>query len=88
MQNGVGTTGTLGIHKICGGVWNQVAALATHATICSWTVPFRIGVRFDVDETIAENTADAFDHIENEDPAAGEGMGYTGFWLSYWQNTC
>ena len=66
MQNGPGTAGTLGVHKICGGMFNTIDATATATTICSFTTPFRVGVRFDMDETIAANTVNAFDHIENE----------------------
>merc|ERR1712241_605988 len=89
MQPTIGTAGAIGLNKICGIVFNAIADATTHVTMCSWSVPFRVGVHFDQDETIAENGGNAFDHIENESPSAlGEGIGYTGFWLNYWQNTC
>merc|ERR1712241_778712 len=88
IQNGAGTATALGFHKMCGTVWNQAATIATHATICTWAVPFRIGVHFDELEIAASNAGNTHGHIENEIPAAGEGIGYTGFWLNYWQNTC
>ena len=49
---------------------------------------FRLGVHFDADETTGDNTGDAHGFIENETSTAGSGIGFTGFWLDYWQNTC
>ena len=66
MQTAPGTAGTLGVNKICGGMWNSIVNTATAATICSFTTPFRVGVRFDNDETVGANAGDVFDHIENE----------------------
>ena len=81
-------------HRICGTVWNAITGTAigvvATVTICSRDTPFRVGVRFDSDEAIGDNTADGHPYIENEinADANGAGVGYTGFWLDYWQNTC
>ena len=69
-----------------------------HSTICSYATPFRVGVHFDNGESITTPPAalvgnDLWGAIENAiavtNPATvGEGTGYNGFWLAYWQNTC
>ena len=71
---------------------------AAQATACSFKTPFRVGVHFDSTEAIgapadaAVGTNDAaWKKVENAalDPSTGgEGIGYNGFWLAYWQNTC
>ena len=83
-----GADGAIGSNKICGAVFNVAPSATTHQTICSWTTPFRVGVRFDQDEAINLNTGTTYDHLENMDSKLGSGIGYTGFWLDYWQNTC
>ena len=94
MQNGpipTANADAIGAHKICGAVWNAINTIATLTTVCSRDTPFRVGVKFDSDEALLDYTAgDGFGHIENEINADtnGAGIGYTGFWLSYWQNTC
>jgi len=80
-------------HKICGAFWSTTASAQAHATICSYTRPFKIGVHFDGDENIRVPTEVAgqmnFDHAENGGVAtAGSGQGYNGFWLNYWQVPC
>ena len=87
-QKAPGVDGTIGANKICGGVFNSIISEAGHETLCSFSTPFRLGVTFDADEAINLNTGDTFDHLENEDSTAGSGIGYTGFWLNYWQNPC
>ena len=87
-QKAIGTAGTIGANKICGGVFNSIISEAGFETLCSFTTPFRVGVTFDGDEAINLNTGDTMDHLENEDSTAGSGIGYTGFWLNYWQNSC
>ena len=87
-QKAPGVDGTIGANKICGGVFNSIISEAGHETLCSFSTPFRLGVTFDADEAINLNTGDTFDHLENEDSTAGSGIGYTGFWLDYWQNPC
>ena len=84
----VPTDGAVGVNRLCGGVFNTINTQAAHITICSFATPFRVLVHFDSDEVIGDNTQAAFGHIENEDPTLGAGIGYTGFWLDYWQNTC
>ena len=45
----------------------------THATACSWAVPFKVGVHFDADDAIgAPPTAANRDDVEN-DPASTTG---------------
>merc|ERR1712079_114221 len=99
MQNGPGTAGTIsGFNMICGGIWNTVndgtGAGATggiaHTTICSFDTPFRAGVHFDSDDIFGRGAmGDVYDHTENRAPGDGiSGLGYTGFQLAYWQNTC
>ena len=98
------TSAGIGVDKICGISWNADitmtgAAAATAAyqlTACSFQTPFRVGVHFDGTEAIGAPAAptsgdDAANAIENAFSTAwqtGEGRGYNGFWLAYWQNTC
>lgn len=88
MQNTPATDGSLGVDRVCGAIFHAADGATTQQTICSFATPFRVGVRFDSDETVGTNTGATHDHIENEDSTAGSGIGYTGFWLEYWQNTC
>ena len=100
LQHTIGTAGTVStVNRICGGVWNAdivtvpagaaAATQAAPATACTFSTPFRVGVHFDSDEIIGENAGDIYDHSENRFPADGKaGLGYQGFQLAYWQNTC
>ena len=78
--------GVLGTNRICGTIWNANAIAATaHATVCSFSVPFKIGVHFDADEYIVEPAGSvAFENY----PVSGNGLGYSGFYLDYWQQSC
>jgi len=87
-QAAPGTDGALGANRICGSFFNSAAAATAHQTLCSFKTPFRVGVRFDVDEAIGDNSGNAHGLIENETSISGSGFGYTGFWLDFWQNTC
>ena len=65
------------------------------ATACSFKTPFRVGVHFDIGEAIAiaPNAAagNNLSGVENailNPSTAGEGIGTSGFWLAYWQNSC
>jgi len=91
LQPSTGTTGTLNENRICGVLFNAAASpQTTHATACSWAVPFKVGVHFDADDAIgAPPTASNRNAVEN-DPASttGAGLGYSGFYMAYWQNTC
>ena len=83
----------MGINRICGGVWNAdqtvAAGQAAPATACTFSTPFRVGVHFDSDEIIGDNAGNVYDNAENRFPANGAaGLGYQGFQLAYWQNTC
>merc|ERR1712123_322174 len=84
--SGTTTTGT----RICGAVFNAIANIA-QATACSFAIPFKVGVHFDDGEAIHTSplAAPNLNKAEN-DPAAtvGAGYGYSGFWLTYWQNAC
>ena len=94
LQNGVGTTATLHVNRICGTVFTaSPSPTAVHATACSWAVPFKVGVHFDADDAINAPPAPAYNFVENDVTgttgiSAGAGYGYSGFYLSYWQNTC
>merc|ERR1711990_1316774 len=93
LQPGTGTTGTLNTNRICGTVFNAASPTAVHATACSWAVPFKVGVHFDADDAINAPPAPAYNFVENDVTgttgiSAGAGYGYSGFYLSYWQNTC
>ena len=85
-----GTTGTIGLNTLCGGVLNGANAQAGQDTICSWATPFRIGVHFDSDEILGDtDTGNVFANSENRAPGDGiAGYGTQGFQLAYWQNTC
>lgn len=83
----------MGATRICGSLFeaNPTAAIA-HATACSFSTPFKIGVKMDEGEAIwieSEAVASDLDKAEN-DPAAtgGAGFGYSGFYLAYWMNSC
>ena len=96
------TEAGLGVNKICGITWNAdvtmtgaAAAMAAYQlTACTFQTPFRVGVHFDSSEAIGTPATDdmAMNAIENAySPATlqhGAGIGTTGFWLAYWQNTC
>ena len=79
-------------------MWNAgaVGAADTSATVCSYVTPFRVGVNFDASEAIGAAPTTDGDNLsatENsqEDPATtsnGAGVGYSGFWLAYWQVAC
>ena len=86
------------INRICGVYFNAAqrspatTAITTHATACSYSVPFRVGVHMDDTEVIeaaATLASPDFDKGENNAlTATGSGYGYSGFYLNYWQNTC
>ena len=68
-----------------------LAAQTAHATACSWSVPFKVGVHFDADDAIGApgDLATNFDKFENDAAATGgAGYGWSGFYLAYWQNSC
>ena len=86
------------INRICGVYFNAAqrnpapTAITTHATACSYSVPFRVGVHMDDKESIQAPPAVAspnFDKAENNAiTATGSGQGYQGFYLNYWQASC
>ena len=92
LQPSIGTTGTIGTHRICGAYFNAAPGTTAHATACSWSSPFKVGVHFDADEAIAPGptaVAPDLDKVENDDAGTNSaGIGYSGFYLAYWQNTC
>merc|ERR1712154_604984 len=97
LQPSTGTTGTLTQNRICGVIFNAATAPQTaHATACSWAIPFKVGVHFDADDVIgaaSPTPAPVLGTNRNDfenDPAStsGAGLGYSGFYLAYWQNTC
>lgn len=82
--------GVIGIQRMCGQQWSaKVGATFPVAvgTVCSWVVPFKVGVHFDENELI-NLTPPATANHENFGPVALFGWGYSGFYLSYWQGSC
>ena len=78
------------ITRVCGNVFAvKTIAATTPGTVCSKTTPFRVGVHTDGAENmgIAANviaaTASAWDNWDEF--AANEGLGYSGFYLEYFQ---
>merc|ERR1712106_1012957 len=89
LQPTIGTAGTVSTtgHRICGVIFNAAASPQTaQATACSFAVPFKVGVHFDEEESIAANPGAAAPNLNGfeNDPAAtsGAGYGYSGFWLN------
>jgi len=87
---------TLGAGKICGMVWNSSptaavqAAAGSIATSCTWSTPFKWGVRFNAEEIAIKTPVAAIVQNTNENyvGTAGTGTGTTGFYMAFWQNTC
>ena len=81
-----------GVQKICGSFWNaDTSAQTTHATACTYSTPFKIGVHMDGEEAIKpapDAAAPELDHPENAPIEGGSGRGFQGFWLNYWQTAC
>ena len=95
LQPGTGTSGTLGVNRMCGAVWDATSSSDKDeiATACTFTTPFRIGVHLDQGEVLAVDpgASDKLDKVENLDTtklAKNEGLGYTGFYMAYWMNAC
>jgi len=96
LQPGTGSTATIGPtgkNRICGTLFNAATPTAVHATACSWSVPFKVGVHFDHDDAINAPPAPAYNLVENDvtgttGHSKGAGYGYSGFYLNYWQNSC
>ena len=79
-----------GVSRICGNFWSASSTATAHTTTCSYATPFKVGVHFDTDEVVFSpvTTASALTHSENAPTSSGSGIGYTGFYLNYWQSTC
>jgi hypothetical protein len=95
LQPTIGTTGTITTtSRLCGSVFNAIStATIAGATACTWATPFKIGVHFDEGESLVATAQTAkFNEGENVKStsiaAGGDGYGYSGFWLAYWQNAC
>ena len=100
MQKGPGTAAATNLpSRICGSFWNAdtdtATGVAVHATICTFSYPFKVGVHFDDDEAIAGGALTGIteammnqQRVENGAVSAGSGQGYQGFYLRYWQNSC
>merc|ERR1719275_451811 len=75
--------------RICGSIFNIIATQTAGASICSFTVPFKVGVHMDDAENIGAGTVTADFTYENDFSwVSGAGHGYAGFYLSYWQRSC
>jgi len=78
-----------GVSRVCGNFWTATASGTAHATTCSFATPFKVGVHFDQDDTLFSPVgAAAITHSENNPTSGGSGVGYTGFYLNYWQSSC
>jgi len=80
-----------GVSRICGNFWTATSTGTAHATTCSFAKPFKVGVHFDQDDVVwspASSPAALLTHYENAPTSSGSGIGYTGFYLNYWQSTC
>ena len=90
LQTAPATSTTIaGVSRICGNFWNASPGTTVHATTCSFATPFKVGVHFDQDDTLFSPVdAAAITHSENNPSSSGSGIGYTGFYLDYWQATC
>merc|ERR1712117_406342 len=86
-------TGTVNAdYRICGAVFSATADAIAGATVCSFNTPFKIGVHFDEDESIAAGAAttnlNTVENAASSKTTDGAGYGYSGFYLNYWQNSC
>ena len=94
LQPGTGTSTTVSgtASRICGLIFNGASAQTSGGTVCSYAIPFRVGVHMDSDENISApgtiTPPDNFDNAENIPTSSGSGYGYSGFYLNYWQNSC
>ena len=95
LQTDTGTSGLVSpavSNRICGGIW--ALSKTSHGTLCSFAVPFKVGVHFDADDAICPATsaspASLLNLCENDSSSAPPSVsyGYSGFYLAYWQNTC
>ena len=83
------TAAAVGVDRICGAYFTATAGATAHLTVCSFTIPFRLGVHFDRDEAVfVPATTGGKDHPENNIPTGTSGFGLSGFHLSYWQVAC
>jgi len=83
------STTIAGVSRICGNFWTATSTDTAHKTACSFATPFKVGVHFDQDDTLFSPVgAAAITHSENNPSSSGSGIGYTGFYLDYWQATC
>ena len=95
LQPGTGTSTTvLGVSRICGVIFDAATpnTATAQATACSFARPFRVGVHFDEADSIQTAAIAANPNLDVTENAAaivaGEGRGYQGFYLNYWQNSC
>ncbi|XP_023337446.1 uncharacterized protein LOC111708343 [Eurytemora carolleeae] len=87
LQATIGTTNTAGANKICGQKFSGAAAATVPATACTWSSPFRWGVRFSDSEGLAITaTAMAANNVHENEGVGGNG--YMGFYMDWWQNKC
>jgi len=76
--------------RICGSIFNIIStATIAQGSVCSFTVPFKVGVHLDDAENTGADPVAAFFTYENDQAfTSGAGLGYGGFYLSYWQQSC
>merc|ERR1712038_1541992 len=72
------------VHNFCGRYFGSAAALTAHATMCSNSVPFNVGVNFDDIEITTTITI----NMPNNNEINGFPGGIVGFRLVYTQGSC
>ena len=81
--------GVLGINRISGTPSCHPHSFPVAVvTVCSWSVPFKVGVHFNENELVLAPGGTATANHENFGPVALFGWGYSGFYLSYCQGSC
>jgi hypothetical protein len=96
LQPSIGASGTVTITaRLCGAIFNAKTGNGetAPATACTFATPFKIGVHFDEGESLVDTKVDSAarkkgENLDSGDIATGDGYGYSGFWLAYWQNAC
>merc|ERR1712241_340767 len=84
IQASTGVATATDISRICGRVFAPTNAAAAADTICTRTLPFRVGVNFD-DSEVGTNAATAMAGTSEQSVFPG---GIIGFQLTYWQVGC
>jgi len=84
IQAATGVATATDVQRLCGRVFAPTNAAAASDTICTRTLPFRVGVNFN-DNEVGTNAADAMAGTSEQSVFPG---GIIGFQLTYWQMPC